>query len=88
MYSVRKSKYAVFLLKELMRLMRSGEGKGGGVEREIRSKGEVSLGMEDLVPEGKGSLALTRWENLKIITLINYGSIIDIRVRPPNALYS
>ncbi|CAL5422062.1 unnamed protein product [Camellia sinensis] len=43
---------AVGLLRELKGLMMEGEG-GGGTQMEMVSGGEVSLGIEDLIPSGK-----------------------------------
>ncbi|XP_057971940.1 uncharacterized protein LOC131160345 [Malania oleifera] len=45
---------AASLLRELLGLMRGG----GGTGRETGGEGEVSLGIEDLIPKGKGSKGL------------------------------
>lgn len=47
---------AVSLLKELVVLI--GEGKGGGIQSEVEKKGEVSLGIEKLIPPGKAKKPL------------------------------
>ncbi|KAK3043526.1 hypothetical protein RJ639_002105 [Escallonia herrerae] len=47
---------AVSLLKELMVLM--GENEGEVTKRETGNKGEVSLGIEDLIPNGKAKKTL------------------------------
>lgn len=49
----------VSLLRELLALM-GDEGSGGGLEMEIGNKGEVNLGIEDLIPNGKAKKGL--WE--------------------------
>lgn len=42
---------AVSLLRELLAL--AGEGEGKGIQSEVGKKGEVSLGIEKLIPQGK-----------------------------------
>ncbi|KAJ7971577.1 GATA zinc finger protein [Quillaja saponaria] len=45
---------AASLLRELLMLMEEeGAGSNGGVQKEIVNKGKVSLGIEDLIPNGK-----------------------------------
>ncbi|KAK2655219.1 hypothetical protein Ddye_008271 [Dipteronia dyeriana] len=47
---------AASLLRELLVL--AGDEEGGGVEKEIGRKGEVSLGIEDLIPKGQAKKGL------------------------------
>ncbi|KAK4834570.1 hypothetical protein QYF36_025032 [Acer negundo] len=51
---------AASLLTELLELAGDDEEdkEGGGLEKEIGSKGEVSLGIEDLIPKGKAKKGL------------------------------
>lgn len=48
---------AVSLLREVVGLMGGGD-EGGEVNMEIGNKGEVNLGIEDLIPCGKGKKAI------------------------------
>ncbi|ONH96038.1 hypothetical protein PRUPE_7G103700 [Prunus persica] len=48
---------AVSLLREVVGLMGGGD-EGGEVNMEIRNEGEVNLGIEDLIPSGKGKKAM------------------------------
>ncbi|GAV69437.1 hypothetical protein CFOL_v3_12938 [Cephalotus follicularis] len=47
---------AVSLLRELLVLV--GDEERGGIQKEIGSKGDVSLGIEDLIPRGKSKKSL------------------------------
>lgn len=46
---------AVTLLREMMRLMSGGGGGEGGTEKENGGKGEVNLGIEEYIPNGKAN---------------------------------
>lgn len=49
---------AVSLLRELLVLAAQGHQEKGGTGKEIASKGQVSLGIEDLIPSGKAKKSL------------------------------